>query len=68
MSIKPATEEKVAIIELSAEDKAKIARINPEIFITANSFPTGIRFAISEKESLSEEARGLVHGGILERS
>ena len=65
MSIKSATKEKVAVIELSPEDEAKLAQINPDIFLGVTTFPKGIYLAISEEECLSEEGRNLVKEGIL---
>lgn len=65
-SIKPATDSRPATIEPSSEDRAKIERIGAEVFIGDNKFPSGLRLKISENESLSEEARNSLRGGILE--
>lgn len=65
-TIKPATEKRVATIELTPEERAKIKKVDPEIFFEENKFPSGIRLIISEDEALSDEARDFVQGGILE--
>jgi hypothetical protein len=64
----PATSNRMAIIRLTSMQKAKIARIIPEIFLKPTKYPENIRLIIADDEVLSEAARQQVKGNILEIS
>lgn len=55
MEIKSATEERPATIELSEEEKKKIAEITPDFFFNAPDFPEGICSIRSVKKANAEK-------------
>lgn len=62
----PSTDSTAASISISDEQAKQIEQIDSSIFIQGAEIPKNIRIKISDDESLSEQGRQNVDGGILE--